>query len=136
MKFKTMRMLPVLFLTALTLSLAACQKKEDPAALAAQVALEYYNQLLQGNIEAWVDGHYQPDSIPAEYRNQLIVNARMFMNQQRREHQGIHEVRIVNAKANPAQHTANVFMLFVYGDSTNEETLVPMVENKGVWYMR
>ena len=31
---------------------------------------------------------------------------------------------------------ANVFLIFVYGDSATEEVLVPMIEHKDVWYMR
>ena len=64
------------------------------------------------------------------------MNAKMFMWQQQREHRGIKETRIVNAEADTARHEANVFMVFCYGDSTTEEVLVPMVENKGIWYLR
>ena len=118
-----------------TALLIGCSK-DDAGAVAAQAAKQYYDYLLEGKYEAWVDGHYQPERIPDEYREQLIVNAGMFMRQQQREHRGIHEVRIASAKADTARHVADVFMVFVYGDSTHEETLVPMVEHEGLWYMK
>ena len=113
-----------------------CSSKPDADILAGETAKQYYDYLLEGKYEEWVDGHYQPERIPEGYRAQLVTNARMFMRQQQREHGGIREVRVVNAKADTASHRADVFMVFIYGDSTNEETLVPMVEDKGLWYLR
>ena len=130
-----MRLLPVLFIFCVILGVVGCTEN-DPGEVAGKAAKQYYDYLLEGKYEAWVDGHYHSDSISDEYREQLILNAKMFMSQQNREHEGIREVRVSNSKADTAQHTANVFMVFVYGDSTNEETLVPMVEHKGLWYMR
>ncbi|MBQ7471523.1 MAG: hypothetical protein IJS97_03760 [Prevotella sp.] len=130
-----MRLLPVLFVLCVTLGFVGCSEN-DPGEVAGKTAKQYYDYLLEGKYEAWVDGHYHSDTISNEYREQLIVNAKMFMLQQNREHEGIREVRVSNSKADTAHHTANVFMVFVYGDSTNEETLVPMVEHKGLWYMR
>lgn len=113
-----------------------CSTRPDPAGVAAQAAKQYYDYLLEGKYETFIDGQYRPDSIPGSYREQLIMNAKMFMGQQQREHRGIKETRIVNAEADTARHEANVFMVFCYGDSTTEEVLVPMVENKGIWYLR
>ena len=113
-----------------------CSTRPDPADVAAQTAKQYYDYLLEGKYEAFIDGQYRPDSIPGSYREQLIMNAKMFMGQQQREHRSIKETRIVNAEADTARHEANVFMVFCYGDSTTEEVLVPMVENKGIWYLR
>jgi len=118
------------------LGMVGCSSKDDYAEVAAQAAKQYYGYLLEGKYEAWVDGHYQAEPISDSYRDQLIVNAKMFMRQQQREHRGIHDVRVANAKADTARHTADVFMVFVYGDSTNEETLVPMVEHGGLWYLK
>ncbi|MBR5697288.1 MAG: hypothetical protein IKX44_01520 [Prevotella sp.] len=110
--------------------------KPDPADVAAQAAKQYYDYLLKGKYEAFVDGKYRADSIPGSYRDQLIMNMKMFVGQQEREHRGIKETRVVNAEADTARHEANVFLVFCYGDSTVEEVLVPMVESKGIWYLR
>lgn len=108
----------------------------DPGEVAAHAAKQYYDYLLQEKYDAFVDGQYRPDAIPSSYREQLIANAKMFMNQQSQEHRGIKEVRIVNAQTDTAHHAANVFLLFAYGDSTSEEVNVPMVEHEGIWYLR
>ena len=114
----------------------SCDHGPAPEEVAAQAAKTYYDLLLQGKYDQFVDGRYQPDSIPASYREQLVANAKMFIGEQQEAHRGIKEVRIANAKADTLHHVANVFLVFVYGDSTNEEVLVPMVEHKGVWYTR
>lgn len=128
-----------LFLLSLPLWMGlgwGCSPKVDPADVAAQVAKQYYDYLLDGKYEAFVDGKYRPDSIPGSYREQLVMNMKMFMGQQERERRGIKEARIVNAVADTARHEANVFLVFCYGDSTVEEVLVPMVESQGIWYLR
>lgn len=125
----------LLYIAVLGLVLVACSRV-NPADKAARVAKQYYDYLLQGKYEAFIDGHYMPDSIPESYRAGLVTNARMFALQQQREHRGIKETRIVSAVADTALHTANVFLVFTYGDSTSEEVNIPMIESKGIWYLR
>ena len=123
------------FLSLFVLSFS-CTRDVDQAEVAARVAKQYYDQLLQGQYESFVDGTFREDSIPDSYRTQLIENARMFVGNQQEAHGGICEVRIVNALADTALHSANVFLLFCFGDSTSEEMVVPMVQHKGVWMMK
>lgn len=130
-----MKKILYVFIGFLVVTVWACNQA-DPSDVAAHDAKQYYDYLLEDKYEAFVDGQYRPDSIPASYREQLIVNAKMFVGQQKEEHRGIKEVRIVDAKADTAQHAANVFLLFAYGDSTSEEINVPMVEHEGIWYLR
>lgn len=125
-----------LFYFFVALLAVACSSGPDPGEVAAQAAKEYYTQLLAGKYEHYVDGFYRPDSIPASYRRQLIDNAKMFVGQQKAERRGILDVRVVNAVADTVKRSANVFLIFAYGDSTNEEVVVPMVQHRGVWYMR
>ena len=125
-----------LFYSFLASLAVACASGPDAGVVAAQAAKVYYEQLLAGKYEHWVDGFYRPDSIPASYRRQLIDNAKMFVGQQKEERRGILDVRVVNGVADTAKHSANVFLLFAFGDSTSEEVVVPMVQHRGVWYMR
>jgi len=125
-----------LFYFFMALLAVACSSGPDPGEVAAQAAKEYYTQLLAGKYEHYVDGFYRPDSIPASYRRQLIDNAKMFVGQQKDERRGILDVRVVNAVADTTKRSANVFLIFAYGDSTSEEVVVPMVQHRGVWYMR
>lgn len=128
-----MKKLLYLFVAMVTL---ACSSTPDQGEVAARAAKEYYGYLLQGNIASFVDGHYRPDSIPDTYREQLITNTKMYVNQQNEEHRGIKDIRIVDTKTDIQKHAANVFLVLSFGDSTSEEIVVPMVENKGVWYLR
>ena len=125
-----------LFYFFVALLAVACSSGPDPGEVAAQAAKEYYTQLLAGKYEHYVDGFYRPDSIPASYRRQLIDNAKMFVGQQKDERRGILDVRVVNAVADTTKRLANAFLIFAYGDSTSEEVVVPMVQHRGVWYMR
>lgn len=116
----------------------ACSEADGPkpADLAAQAAKAYYDELLHGQVEAFVDGHYQPDSIPSGYREQLIANARMYVGQQKEEHAGIRGVSIAHATADTVRHVASVFLVLNYGDHSSEQIVVPMVERHHVWYMK
>lgn len=125
----------LLYFPVLILALA-CTSAPDAGELAAVAAKGCYDLLIEGKYDDYVAGRYTPDSIPDSYREQLVTNAKMFVGQQQDEHRGIKEVRIVNAKADTARHTAQVFLVFSYGDSTSEEVMVPMVEHRGVWKMK
>lgn len=126
-----------LFSMAVLLSAWSCSAvPPSPDEVAGRAAKLYYDYLVEGKYEAYVDGFYQPDSIPASYREQLVANARMFAGRQREERGGIAEVRLLRASADTARHVGRAFLLFCYADSTKEEVVVPMVEHRGVWMMR
>ena len=115
----------------------SCKKEEiDPAVVAGNVAKQYYQYLLDGKYEEFVDGYYQPDSIPGVYREQLITNAKMFVGLQKEVHQGMVKVDVAKVSADTANHVANVFLNIAYGDSTTEEVVVPMVLVDGNWMMK
>ena len=107
---------------------------EEMASLAAK---GYYEHLIHGEYEKFLqgkDGLNQHSE--EEYWNQLLDNCHQFVLQQEQAHRGIHEIRVVNAKTDTLQNYTNVFMMLCFGDSTNEEIVVPMVERDGRWYMR
>ena len=107
---------------------------EEMASLAAK---GYYEHLIHGEYEKFLQGkdglnkHSEVD-----YWNQLRDNCHQFVHQQEQAHRGIHEVRVVNVKTDTLQKYTNVFMMLCFGDSTNEEIVVPMVERDGRWYMK
>lgn len=125
-----------LFLILAAVSIVACKKDINQEEVVGNAAKQYYTYLLEGKYEAFVDGCYQKDSIREEYRNQLIDNAKMFVGQQKKEHEGIKSVDIVSAKIDTASHTANVFLNLHYGDKTSEQVVLPMIEKENLWYMR
>lgn len=126
----------ILILAAAFALFCACHERPKEEDIVGPVAKSYYDQLIEGRYEEFVDGHYQADSIPASYREQLIANAQMFIAQQVKEHGGISRVQLVRSQTDTAKHAANVFLNFTYGDSTSEEVVVPMVFHRGIWLMR
>ena len=107
---------------------------EEMASLAAK---GYYEHLIHGEYEQFLQGKVGLNKhSEEEYWNQLRDNCHQFVHQQEQAHRGIHEVRFVNAKTDTLQKYTNVFLMLCFGDSTNEEIVVPMVERDGRWYMR
>ena len=107
--------------------------QEERAALAAR---GYYQHLLQGQYEEFLQGRVGADSLPEDYREQLLVGYKQFMAGQQREHRGIREVQVGNARTDSVLHYTSVFLILCYGDSTQEEIVVPMVEHNGRWKMK
>lgn len=107
---------------------------EEMTSLAAK---GYYEHLIHGEYEQFLQGKAGLNKhSEEEYWNQLRDNCHQFVHQQEQAHRGIHEVRVVNAKTDTLQKYTNVFLMLCFGDSTNEEIVVPMVECDGRWYMR
>ena len=69
-------------------------KQED---VALQTAKAYYDQLVNGDYATFVDGTLQNDSIPEDYKAQLILNMQMYIEQQNKAHQGIARVEALRA---------------------------------------
>ena len=121
----------------LGLGFSSCkEEKPDPGYFAGIAAKGYYDLLLEGKYQDYVDGFNQPNRLPKGYQDQLLLNAQMFVEQQNEEHKGMKSISVLNAKADTAQHVADVFLQVAYGDSTKEQIVVPMVEVKGEWKMR
>jgi hypothetical protein len=133
-----MRKSGILLTMLLFLSVTACHhdKAYNMGEIAAAAAKNYYDELLQGHYDEYVDGTFYRDSIPDVYRKQLIANAKMFIGQQNEEHQGIKDISISHATADTTQCTADVFLVLKYGDKTKEKIVVPMIECHGKWKMK
>lgn len=128
-----MRKLPLILLIVM---LAACgnPSKEELASLAAK---GYYDHLIRGEYEQFLEGVDQRERMTDDdYHSQLLDCYEQFMAQQTTTHRGILEVRVSNAKTDTIQKYTNVFLVLCYGDSTNEEIVVPMVERNGSWRMK
>ena len=119
------------------LGFSSCKKESpDPGYYAGIAAKGYYDLLLEGKYQDYVDGFNMPNKISEGYRSQLLVNAQMFVEQQNEEHKGMKKVSVLSAKADTAHHVADVFLAVTYGDSTKEQIVVPMVQVKNRWKMR
>ena len=80
--------------------------------------------------------HRLADSLPDDYRSQLIDGYAQFLAQQQKARGGINEVRVSRAFTDSTQQYTSVLLVLCYGDSTTEEVIVPMVEHNGRWMMK
>ena len=127
-------MMKKLVILALLVTACGSPSKEELASLAAK---GYYDHLIHGEYEQFYEGMDQREfTSQADYRSQMLDNLRQFMARQEQEHRGILEVRVSNAVTDTTQQLTNVFLVLCFGDSTNEEVVVPMVERQGAWRMK
>lgn len=133
-------------LALLALLVAACGSSVSREELASLAAKGYYDHLIHGEYEQFYEG-LDRRSLPGDstalvlsadsaYRSQMLDNLRQFMAQQEEEHRGVLEVRVSNAVTDTVRQFTNVFLVLCFGDSTNEEIVVPMVERNGSWKMK
>lgn len=125
----------LLFVVLVFLALCACSSP-TPEEMASLAAKGYYEHLLKGEYEQFLEGKAGSDSLPEAYRAQLIAGYKQFIAQQNSLHNGIHDIRVVNARRDTLLNYTNVFLMFCFGDSTNEQVAVPMIEHNGSWRMR
>lgn len=125
----------LLFVVLVFLALCACSSP-TPEEMASLAAKGYYEHLLKGEYEQFLEGKAGSDSLPEAYRAQLIAGYKQFVAQQNSLHNGIHDIRVVNARRDTLLNCTTVFLVFCFGDSTNEQVAVPMINRDGSWRMR
>lgn len=130
-----MRKLVYLVLLVSLAQWAACSSptRKELASLAAK---GYYQHLIEGDFDHFLEGRVMADSLPDDYRSQLIDGYSQFLAQQVKARGGINEVRISRAFTDSTQQYTSVLLMLCYGDSTSEEVVVPMVERNGRWMMK
>ena len=134
-----MKQVSLSILIAVALLLAACGEKKknvDQGKLAAKAAKYYYEQLLKGDYEAFLNNENRTNNLPDNYRKQLLLNLKQFVAQQDSVHHGIDSITLGASHFSAKDNTASVFLLFYYGDKTTEQVVVPMVKERGKWILR
>lgn len=134
-----MKQVSLSILIAVALLLAACgenKKNVDQGKLAAKAAKHYYEQLLKGDYEAFLNNENRTNNLPDNYRKQLLLNLKQFVAQQDSVHHGIDSITLGASHFSAKDNTASVFLLFYYGDKTTEQVVVPMVKEHGKWILR
>lgn len=125
----------LLFIVLVFLVLCACSSP-TPEEMASLAAKGYYEHLLKGEYDKFLEGKAGSDSLPEAYRRQLLAGYKQFLSQQNSLHNGINEIRVINARRDTILNYTNVFLMLCFGDSTNEQVSVPMIEHNGRWRMK
>ena len=131
-----MRRLLIITTCCVLLSIFSCMNEKKVDFAAANMAKTYYEYLLNGRYEKFVEGMDFPEQIPEGYREQLVLNAKMFVEEQQNEHRGLTDVRVVNCVNDSTDKGAHAYLLLVFNDSVMEEVVVPMIKRNGTWYMK
>ena len=122
----------IVFAVMFGLLLTGCYGGEQKD-LAAEAARTFYDSLLSGGYEHFVDGFDRRDSIPLSYRSQLVTNAKQYVYGLKEKHGAVEAVRIVRSKRDSVAGTTNVFLMLCFSDSLKEEIVVRMTEKEGVF---
>lgn len=112
------------------IALGGCGDAPTPEQQAALAAQSFYRYLAAGEYEQFLEGRVGTDSLPEAYREQLLTAYRQFIAQQQEKHEGITSVSLSASTSTVTDSLAgytSVFLLLCYGDSTQEEIVVPMV---------
>ena len=78
-----------------------------PEELASLAAKGYYEHLVRGEYSHFFEGKAGVDSIPDDYREQLLIAYKQFVALQEKDHHGIHEmdqVRHLQMHNRPRRH--------------------------------
>ncbi len=127
----------LLFIGLALLALCACSSS-TPEEQAARAARDYFQCLADERPDEFLLGKVDIDSLPDSYRAQLLLAVNQYCSDMRNKHNGLNEVRVSDnvARRDTSLHLTYAFLLLCYGDSTQEEITVPMVERDGQWLMK
>ena len=124
-------------LLLITLMLCACsEQQQTPEQMAGQAAQVYYDRLLAGDTEGFLSGKADVDSLPTDYRMQLLKACEQYKQQLDALHGGVASVTVSNVRNDSLQQMMQAFLLLNFKDSTKEEIIVPMVQRGVEWKMR
>lgn len=126
------------FLLMAILLLCGCSRQgQSPEEQAGVAAREYYDRLLAGDIDAFLNGKADIDSVPADYRSQMYAACEQYKKELDETHGGVAAITVSNARKDSTQQMMmQAFLLLNFRDSTKEEIIVPMVQRGEVWKLR
>ena len=132
-----MRRLRFSLLTIIFSLLWACSSG-SPEEQAARAARTYYQHLVDDRPAEFLDGKIGADSLPADYRAQMLAAINQYRADMLDKHEGLSAVEISSnvGRQDTTLHLTYAFLLLCYGDSTKEEITVPMVHHDGRWLMK
>ncbi|MCR5679736.1 MAG: hypothetical protein K6G08_05950 [Prevotella sp.] len=133
----------ILYILILAAALGACGKKESasepelkPEELAAKAATTAYDALYHGDTQKFLDTRLHAADMPQDFRLAMLQSLAQHVAQVKSERQGVNKVEVTRTEVDPSLGIIQVFLLLSYGNGTQEEIVVPMVEHKGQWCLK
>lgn len=118
-------------LLVVLLCLGGCKKQAGPM----QVAEEYYGMLVRGDVDSYLCGMADYESMPDDYRSQLRDMFLDYLDREQRLKQGLVGVRALRDTLIGSDQ-AHVFLEVTFADSTREQVTLPLVKTTDGWRMR
>lgn len=123
---------------ALCVAAWACSRDKGPtpeeeAALAAK---DYYDALVYGQPEKWVMGHAGAAQMSDTYRQLLLENARMYLEQQRQAHGGMADIAVAPQRSLHDSCSTIAILNVRFADGALEAIAVPMTLEGDKWKMK
>ena len=129
------RFLSILPLVSIIL-FTACRKEvqdlNSGAAVCSQ-AETYYQNLMSGQYEKYLEGISGACTMLPEQRSQTLQALKTFCQNQQAQHGGMVSVHGIEALLQGKR--AEVYMDIIYADSVSERIVIPMVLKDSVWRM-
>lgn len=98
-------------------------------------ALKYYNDVKNGNYEAYVEGIAFKEEITAEDKEQFVTLMKEKADKEYKKKEGISKVEMLSEEMAEDGQTATVTMKITYGNGETKESDVAMVLKDGAWKM-
>lgn len=102
--------------------LFSCEKKENRPG---DPALVYFNHLIEGRYEKYVESIAYSDSMTDDYRRQMVDLAAQYAATEKETRGGLVSAKVLSDTV--MQEFANVFLEVTFGDQTKEEISIPLV---------
>lgn len=125
------------YILAATFILAACTSATAEEK-AAEAAKDYYDRLVEGYPEGFLEGKAGIGHQPGDYCEQLLATYKKYLEDVKKKHGGIREVMVSPhvGRSDTTLQVTYAFLLLCYEDSTQEEIIVPMVQVANEWRMK
>lgn len=112
--------------------LPACTRNLHSHEAAQEAAVGYYDMLIRGDYQGFVGGYAYADSLPEDYRSQLVDAVAQSMAEDPMQH--MCGVKALSDEL--ADSTARVMLQITFADSTREQIQLPLVLQKDGWKMQ
>ena len=115
--------------------LLSCSPEKGDHEAVRQAAEQYYGYLIDGDVDRYMCGLADYDSLPESYRNELRDMFLQYLDREQTMRRGILSAEAVRDTLVDSLH-AHVFLDIQFGDSTREQVSLPLVRTAKGWRMR